>query len=135
MVTQVIITLDLLLIIGMTFVDSAPIDSRSGIRCSDPLATVTMPKWIGEILTDVSDTALGLYSVYKNTGLVATYAVDSPLNNASVRLVVMYVRMRKHLHGFIIIVPVPGAKCLYGSSVHTQLFYDDYIQSDLFSAH
>ena len=71
--------------IGMTFVNSAPIDSGKGCTATtDPSATITMFKWIGEILTNNSDTAIGLYSVYKNAGLVATYSVDSPLNNSSV---------------------------------------------------
>ena len=64
MLTQVTVTVLGLLIIGMKFVNSAPIDSGMG---SSAAAAATIPKWIAEMLTDVSDTAIALYSVYKNT--------------------------------------------------------------------
>ena len=62
------VTGTLLLIIGMEFVGCAPTDSGMGYSAAtDPSAAVTMPKWIGEMLTDGSETSIGLYSVYVNT--------------------------------------------------------------------
>lgn len=142
MLAQIIVTLPI--IIGMKFVDSAPIDMRMG--CSASSTAVTMPKWIGEMLTDNSDTAadqaIGLYSLYRNTEFFANQTlykseVYTPCTNASVRnmYMVTYACVNIHMFYRYYTVLLREGKCLYGDSVHTQLFYGYYIQSNLLSAH
>ena len=73
MLTKSISTLLLLVTCSMVLVNSLPIDSSRLIKRStavNPSSAVTMPKMIRNLLTDITDGAEGLYSIYSNAGFL-----------------------------------------------------------------